>query len=134
MIRMKIAFVLRMINDFSGEWIKDKGFAFYNGSRRILPVEKEDGLYVFLEPQEISTRIFIDSVNYHPCSVVINKKDLDPEEPVVEVRLYEKAGMRFSSGIGLLTGKVLDDLQYPDCNNWCVYYSDVLCDAETGQR
>ena len=46
MIRMKIAFALRLLNDFSGNSIKEKGFHFYINERIIHPVVKEDGIYV----------------------------------------------------------------------------------------
>lgn len=106
MIRMKIAFVLRLIDDFSGKSITDKGFLFRIHEKVVHPIEKEDGLYVFLEPQEAVTKIVIESAAYHLCSVRIEKKLLDPQEPVAEVRLYEKAGKHFSNAIGWLNGKI----------------------------
>ena len=104
MIRMKIAFVLRLINDYSGVCIKEKGFTFITNERICHPVEKEEGLYVFLEPLENNTRIRIESPYYHTCSVIIDKKELDPQEPVAEVRLFEKAGKQTSRTAGVLTG------------------------------
>lgn len=113
MIRMKVAFVLRMVNDFSGRWIRDRGFRFSSDGRPVHPVEKEDGLYVFLEPQESQVRISIDSAGYYPCSVLVEKKTLDPQEPILEVRLYEKAGKQYSQGTAYLTGKVDNIRQRP---------------------
>ena len=113
MIRMKIAFALRMINDFSGRWIKEKGFSFYIGERCVHPVEKEEGLYIFLEPQETETRVMIESPGYYPCSVLIEKRMLNPQEPIVEVRLYEKAGKQFAPGVGLLSGRIQAKKQFP---------------------
>ncbi len=113
MIRMKVAFVLRMVDDFSGKWIREKGFSFYIGERKAHPIEKEDGLYVFLEPQEVETRVIIESTGYYPCSVLIEKRKLNPEEPIVEVRLYEKAGRRFSTGIGVFAGKLDKQHKFP---------------------
>ena len=113
MIRMKIAFVLRLINDFSGNCIKEKGFTFVINDRVVHPVVKEEGLYVFLEPMENNTRVVIESPFYHSCSVTIDKKTLDPQEPVAEVRLYEKAGKQISRTAGILTG-ILDKCKnYP---------------------
>lgn len=113
MIRMKIAFVLRLINDYSGNCIKEKGFVFAANERVCHPVEKEEGLYVFLEPIENHTRIQIESPFYHPCSVVIDKTVLDPEEPIAEVRLYEKAGKQISKTAGFLTGTLEAFCGYP---------------------
>ena len=59
MIRMKIAFVLRMIDDFSGMCIHEKVFTFVANGRAVHPVEKKEGLYVFLEPYETCT-IYVD--------------------------------------------------------------------------
>ncbi len=113
MIRMKIAFVLRLINDFSGNCIKEKGFIFVINDRVVHPVVKEEGLYVFLEPMENNTRVIIESPFYHSCSVTIDKRSLDPQEPVAEVRLYEKAGKQISRTAGFLTGIYEKGSSYP---------------------
>lgn len=93
MIRVKIAFVLRMVDDYSGQCIRKNRFLFTIGERVVHPVEKEEGLYVFLELQEAVTRVRLEGPGYHPCTVRIEKKDLDPEEPVADVRLYRKPGV-----------------------------------------
>lgn len=112
MIRMKIAFVLRLVDDYSGQCIRKKKFTFCIGGRVVHPVEKEEGLYVFLEPQEDQTRIWIESTDYHSCSVLIEKKLLDPAEPVADVRLYGKPGKNFPYACGLLMGV----LEKPGCS------------------
>ncbi|MBS6397837.1 MAG: hypothetical protein KH452_11930 [Clostridiales bacterium] len=106
MIRMKIAFVLRLTDDFSGQCIRKKKFLFSIGDRVVHPVEKEEGLYIFLEPQEPETRVWIEGTDYYPCSVLIQKKLLDPEEPVADIRLYGRPGKSFPYTCGLLTGAV----------------------------
>ncbi len=113
MIRMKIAFVLRLINDFSGNCIKEKGFTFIINDRVVHPVVKEEGLYVFLEPMENNTKVVIESPFYHSCSVTIDKKLLDPQEPVAEVRLYERAGKQISRAAAILTGIYDKSKNYP---------------------
>ena len=113
MIRMKIAFVLRLIDDFSGNCIRQKGFNFIINDRVVHPVIKEEGLYVFLEPMEKCTRVMIESQNYHSCSVLIDKSRLDPAEPVADVRLYEKAGKQASKAIGILSGICEENEKFP---------------------
>lgn len=104
MIRMKIAFVLRLINDFSGNCIKEKGFTFIINQRVVHPIVKEEGLYVFLEPMEACTKVMIENPFYHSCKVMVEKKSLNPEEPVADVRLYEKAGKLISKAVGIYAG------------------------------
>lgn len=113
MIRMKIAFVLRLVDDFSGNSIQDKGFAFYINDRIVHPVDKGDGLYVFLEPQEACTRVLIESIDYHTCAVLIDKKELNPGEPVADVRLYAKAGKQNYRAVGVLTGTYQKKAEFP---------------------
>ena len=113
MIRMKIAFVLRLINDFSGNCIKEKGFTFVINEKIVHPVVKEEGLYVFLEPLEKSTKLIIESPYFHTCQAVIDKSLLNPEEPVAEVRLYEKAGRQISKAAAFLTGVSKNAAHYP---------------------
>lgn len=113
MIRMKIAFALRLINDFSGNCIKEKGFSFAINEKTVHPVIKEEGLYIFLEPMETYTRLRINSPYYHSCSVVIDKTSLDPMEPVAEVRMYEKAGNRVSKAVSFLMGSCQCENNHP---------------------
>lgn len=112
MIRMKIAFVLRLVDDYSGQCIRGKKFTFFIGGHVAHPVEKEEGLYVFLEPQDDRTRVWIESTDYHSCSVLIEKKLLDPAEPVADVRLYGRPGRSFPYPFGLLEGR-LEDRSHP---------------------
>ncbi|MBR5509412.1 MAG: hypothetical protein IKV59_05110 [Lachnospiraceae bacterium] len=111
---MKIAFVLRMVDDYSGQCIRKKKFCFSIGNRVVHPIEKAEGLYVFLEPQPDDVRVWIEGTDYHSCSVSIQKKLLNPEEPVADVRLYGKAGKGYSYSCGWLTG-MLDkkEMQFP---------------------
>ena len=113
MIRMKIAFVLRMIDDFSGMCIHEKVFTFVANGRAVHPVEKKEGLYVFLEPYETCTRVWIDSAYYHSCSVMIDKRMLDPTDPIVEVRLYAKSGKAILKAGGLYTGVYQENAAVP---------------------
>ena len=92
MIQMRMAFALRLVDDFTGQCIRKKGFLFSVEGRVIHPVEKDEGLYLFMEPQESVTRVRIESTDYHSCSVLIEKKQLNPDEPVADVRLYGKPG------------------------------------------
>lgn len=113
MIRMKIAFVLRMIDDFSGQWITEKGFSFIVNGRVAHPVEKKEGLYVFLEPYEVCTRVWIESSDYYSCSVEIDKRTLNPMEPVAEVRLYARAGKALLKAGGVYTGIFHEKKEFP---------------------
>lgn len=113
MIRMKIAFVLRLLDDFKGKSMKEKGVRFMIDGRAEHPLEKEDGLYVFLEPKEVPVQITIESTGYYPCRVSVDKRLLDPEEPVAEIRLYPKAGRCFSADTGILYGKIENKLNFP---------------------
>ena len=92
MIRMKIAFALRLVDDYSGKDIRKNSFLFSIGERVVHPIEKENGLYIFLEPQEAVTRIHLEGPDYHACTVQVEKKLLSQEEPVAEVRMYRKPG------------------------------------------
>lgn len=106
MIRMKIAFALRLVDDFSGHCIRKKKFTFVISGRVVHPIEKEEGLYVFLEPQEKETRVWIDGPDYHSCSVEIQKELLNPEEPIADIRLYGKAGKDFPYTCGVYSGQL----------------------------
>ena len=113
MIRMKIAFVLRLVDDFSGMDIRKTKFVFSIGGRVVHPIEKEEGLFVFLEPQEAETRVWREGIDYYPCSALIQKKLLDPAEPIADIRLYGKVGKNLPYSYGVLSGKVGEDISLP---------------------
>ena len=63
MIQIRIAFVLRLVDDFTGACIKRKSFRFWTDEKILHPVQKEEGLYVFLEPLEHPARITIEGTD-----------------------------------------------------------------------
>lgn len=108
MIQMKIAFVLRLVDDFSGQCVQRKKFRFSIGNNVVHPIEKPEGLYVFLEPLESDIRVFIEGSDYYPCSVLVQKQNLSKEEPIAEVRLYGKIGKGFPYSCEFVTGVLKD--------------------------
>lgn len=113
MIRIKIAFVLRLVDDFTGKPIKESGFRFIINDRVVHPLQKEEGAYVFLEPREMVTNVTIESTGYHTCHVVIEKKLLEPSEPVAEVRLYAKPGKSLPVGSEIIYGAIKKKEKFP---------------------
>lgn len=101
MIQIRIAFVLRLVDDFTGACIKRKSFRFWTDEKILHPVQKEEGLYVFLEPLEHPARITIEGTDYYPCTVEVDKHILDPEEPIADIRLYGRSGKVYSGGRGI---------------------------------
>ena len=104
MIQIRIAFVLRLVDDFTGACIKRKSFRFWTDEKILHPVQKEEGLYVFLEPLEHPARITIEGTDYYPCTVEVDKHILDPEEPIADIRLYGRSGKVYSGGREYRTG------------------------------
>lgn len=89
MIQIRIAFALRLVDDFTGQCTK-KRISVFCGRQSGTSGRKDEGLYLFMEPQEAITKVQIESTDYHSCSVRIEKKLLNPEEPIADVRLYGK--------------------------------------------
>lgn len=107
MITAKVAFVLRMVDDFSGKTVFRKKFLFQKNGKLLKPVEKEnEGLYVFLEPMEAEETIQIIGTDYYPQTAVIKKADLPAQNPVVDVRLYIRAERSYCMESSLLKGKL----------------------------
>ena len=92
MIQMRMAFALRLVDDFTGQCIRKKGFLFSVEGRVIHPVEKDEGLYLFMEPQESVTRVRIESTDYHSCSVLIEKKTAESGRTCCRCKTLWKAG------------------------------------------
>jgi hypothetical protein len=48
--------------------------------------------------------VWIEGTDYYPCSVNVQKKLLNPEEPVVDVRMYGMPGKSFPYSCELVSG------------------------------
>lgn len=106
MIRHKLSFALRLIDDFTGKKIGKTMCIFKSDGRFISTIYKEEGLYLFLEPMERPCTLQIEAQDYFPGMVLIDQRDLDPAYPVVDVRLYHKPGGQFPYRCSLCCGRV----------------------------
>lgn len=105
MITTKVAFVLQLTDDFSGKVISRKKFMFQKNGQLLKPVEKEEGLYVFLEPMGDTEWILITGADYYPYMVKVEKETLDRQNPILNVRMYGRPGGSFPYRCSLLEGK-----------------------------
>lgn len=106
MIRHKLSFALRLIDDFTGKKLGKSTCTFTVDGRLVSAIYKEEGFYLFLEPMEHPCYMQIEVNDYFPGMVLINQKDLDPSYPVVEVRLYHKPGGQFPYRCSLCCGRI----------------------------
>lgn len=106
MIRHKLSFALRLIDDFTGRKIGKTSCSFHMDGRFISTIYKEEGLYLFLEPMECPCTIQIEAQDYFPGMVLIDQRELDATYPVVDVRLYHKPGGQFPYRCSLCCGSV----------------------------
>lgn len=108
MIAKRVAFVLRLIDDFNGIIIQRQKFTFEIDGFGVKPIEKEEGLFVFAEPIKENVEVQIISGYYHACTIKVEKGTLDEKEPVAEVRLFRKPGIAYSPVISYLSGRIED--------------------------
>lgn len=110
----KAAFVLRLIDDFSGEAIQKKKFVFESNGIILKAVEKAEGLHVFLEPYGEKVELKIWGPDYHTEYAVIEKATLDPKNPVADVRLFGKPGKDYPYTCNWVNGKIENrKLEFP---------------------
>ena len=70
MIEIRVAFVLKLIDDFNGRPIFKKKFSFKVDGRDYRPIEKEEGLFVFLEPIQEKSRVEVFSSDFYTPSLL----------------------------------------------------------------
>ena len=62
-MKAKVAFVLRLFDDYSGNVIQREVFQFLNDQNLIKPIVKDEGMFVFLEPlPEVLTLKIVGSI------------------------------------------------------------------------
>lgn len=108
MSRMRIAFVLRMIDDFTGEPVRDCRFLFTSRGRVLRSIRKEEGMYVFLESMEDTVCLEAECTEYYRKEILIRKNTLDPSCPVADIRLYGRTDRYRSGCYELFTGRLPD--------------------------
>ena len=92
----------------------NKKFLFVINNQIYKPIEKEEGLYVFLEPMEAVSKVEIVSTDFHNCTAVVRKDELNKAEPIADVRLFGKPGKSFSNQSCFVYGKIEDStLTFP---------------------
>ncbi|MGN0330852.1 MAG: hypothetical protein ACI4D5_06365 [Kineothrix sp.] len=106
MIRHKLSFALRLIDDFTGKKLDKTVCTFKVDGRLVSTLYKEEGFYLFFEPMDSPCRLQIEARDYFPGVVLIDRKDIDPSYPVVEVRLYHKPGGQFPYRCSLCCGRI----------------------------
>ncbi|MFI3177272.1 MAG: hypothetical protein R3Y67_07270 [Eubacteriales bacterium] len=106
MIRYKVAFVLRLIDDYTGVCIRGIKFRFEVDGNEYRPIVKDEGLYVFLEPMASPVSVSICGNGYYECSVQVDKLALNPEEPIAEVRLYAQVRSNLPYSYETVCGKL----------------------------
>ena len=106
MIRHKLSFALRLVDDFTGRKLPGRICQFYADERPIAATYKEEGFYLFMEPMECPVTVRIEASDYFTKAVSIDQKKLDPAYPVMEVRLYHKPGGQFPYRCSLCAGQI----------------------------
>lgn len=110
----KVAFVLRLTDDYSGQIVQKEPFQFVYDDMLIKPIVKDEGLYVFLEPLPNPITLQIEGINYFAKTITIDREKLDKKEPIADIRLYGKPGKSHPYRCELYTGQITDQkLQYP---------------------
>lgn len=113
-MKTKVAFVLRLLDDYSGKVIQKEAFQFYADEILLHLIVKDEGMYVFLQPLSDSLEIKIVSNSYFEQKLIIEQSKLDPRNPVVDVRLFIKCGKSHPYSCEWYTGCLTDKkLSYP---------------------
>ena len=112
MTGIKAAFVLRMVDDFSGKAVSGNQFSFRKEGRLLKPVRKPEGLWVFLEPMDETEDIWIGGPNYFPRTVRVEKAALAADGLIQDVRLYGRPEGSFPYRRALAEGR-LEESQGP---------------------
>lgn len=108
-MKTKVAFVLRLLDDYSGKVIQKEAFLFYADGELLHPIVKDEGMYVFLEPLSTVLQLKIVSTSYFEQTVTIERSVLDPKNPVMDVRLFIKCGKSHPYHCEWYTGCIRDD-------------------------
>lgn len=118
MIRHKLSFALRLVDDFTGKKIGKAPCFFQVDGRPVTAIYKEEGFYLFLEPVPVPCMLKMEAGNYFPAECLIDQRRLDPSYPVVEARLYHKPGGRFPYRCSLCCGRI----EPPETGKTCMVY------------
>lgn len=107
-MKAKVAFVLRLIDDYSGNVIQREAFQFLDDQNLIKPIVKDEGMFVFLEPLPEMLTLKVIGTNYYEKDIVVEKTKLNPMEPILDVRLFGKPGKPHPYRCELYTGMIDD--------------------------
>lgn len=106
MIKIRVAFVLRLLDDFTGKALTGNGSSFTGNGIELHPVKKTDGMFVFTGDFPDESYVTIDVPGFHRMNVRVVQSQLDPAEPILNVRMFGKAGGDFEYKYDLVCGKL----------------------------
>ncbi len=95
MILTKLSFALLLRDDFSGEDILSGGHAFMVDGKRVAPVRKPEGYYIFTGISRLCT-VSVFSAYYESAEFQVDPEAVDPQNPVLVRRLLRRGDIRFS--------------------------------------
>ena len=78
MIRHKLSFALRLVDDFTGRKLPRTACIFKVDGRLITTTYKEEGFFLFMEPMEDPVTIQIEASDYFSKEVTVDQKKLNP--------------------------------------------------------
>lgn len=126
MIRHKLSFALRLVDDFTGRKLPRTACIFKVDGRLITTTYKEEGFFLFMEPMEDPVTIQIEASDYFSKEVTVDQKKLNPAFPVLDVRLYHKPGGQFPYRCSICGGQIEPPV---DKDSFLVY---GISDADSG--
>lgn len=94
-IKKLVSFAALLQDDFTGADIPEDGFQFWIDGRRAIPIKKSEGFYVFVGVSGNEWSLTVAGAHYSPRTVKFSRTALNPNNPVIVLRLFRKGGMYF---------------------------------------
>lgn len=103
-----VSFVVCVVDDFSGERVRNGNLLITLAESRKRPIRKKEGVFVFVDLDRMTYTLRVESDIYFPQSIQVDPDQLDRLDPVIYVRLKPLPSYPFSNAATLLRGRLID--------------------------
>lgn len=106
-IKHHLSLVIRLINSVTGNEIEERKVVFYQQEKKVTPVSKGGGVYLFINVERVDFELEVNVYGYEPGKAKICFENLKENYPIQELYLIPKdtpSGGVYLSLQGLMKG------------------------------
>lgn len=107
-VKTIVSFVVCVVDDYSGERVRNGNLLVTLAEYRKRPIRKKEGVFVFVDLDKMPYTLKVESDMYFTQTIQVDPDQLDRLNPVIYVRMKPLPSYPFNKAATLLRGRLID--------------------------